>query len=121
VAVNPLGLGQTTASAVYNLTPWSFLLDYFSNVGDHIAATQNKVLYTIESICLMCETEVKIVDTPQNHSWPVQTLAKSAGRWTVVEKKRRVYPSPSSQLSLDDFLSGNQIANILALAASLAR
>lgn len=38
--------------SVYEVTPWSWLLDYFTNLGDHLAATVNTTLVSGKG-CLM--------------------------------------------------------------------
>lgn len=58
-----LGLDpQHLASSIYELIPWSWLFDYFSNLGDLVSTTQNSVASPsgLAAVSTVTETTLKI-------------------------------------------------------------
>jgi hypothetical protein len=119
-----LALGLTSHEALataWELTPWSWLTDWFSNIGDVIAATNNSVGLTWSKICVMrrmtCVTDAKV---DRSLSTPWVTLDSDF----VIEYERKerypctpVLPFPFPTLPIID--SGK--LSILASLAALRR
>jgi hypothetical protein len=115
---NPLNLHTLSISAIWNLIPWSFLIDYFSNVGDYINLQTNIMPYNVDSVCLMCETQQEMVSTSYNLD---TGITSKPGKVVITEKRRWCYQNPQPLLSISPFLTGRQIANVLALMVSGSR
>ncbi len=92
-----LALGYTTheaAAILWEITPWSWLADWFGNVGDMIAATNNAVPCTWGRICVMRSSvgtnHVRVDESAPNSTWATLT-----GSWRLEQiRKERipVYP-----------------------------
>lgn len=103
---------------VWNMLPWSWLIDYFVNIGDFMAANSGYIQSKVTRMCLMAH----IVD--QVETLPGKT---SAGHFTgtlgVLQtdiKRRSVHPNPTPRISFDPFLTKSQEANLGALVVSKA-
>lgn len=119
VADNPLGIGEPTMETLWNVIPWSFLVDYFADVSDFLALQGNIMPYKVDSVCLMCTTVHRLREVPRPKiAYP--NLSFSPSSITITRKFRWVYGNPTPQLALTPFLSGTQVANIAALAVSLS-
>jgi hypothetical protein len=55
-ALAALGL-NAPAATIWNAIPWSWLLDYFANIGEFIDAQGGVIPYTVSNLCIM--TNVK--------------------------------------------------------------
>lgn len=116
---NALNLTGVSVETGWNLIPWSFLVDYFANVSSFIRAHENKVLFDVKSICIMCKTEVNVTATSPTHSaaWVTEYQGRP-GKYAIVEKHRWVESNPRPELVASPILSWGQLANIAALAAT---
>ncbi len=117
-----LALGLTSHEALataWELTPWSWFVDWFSNVGDMIAATNNSIPCTFRRLCLMRHSvgvnTVKL-NPATSSSWPVINGWYSVNH---VRKERHpvfpVLPVPVPTLPIID----NGKWSILAALATL--
>lgn len=117
-----LALGLTSHEALataWELTPWSWFVDWFGNVGDMIAATNNSIPCTFRRLCLMRHSvgvnTVKF-NPATSSSWPIIN-----GWYSVnfVRKERHpvfpVLPVPVPRLPIID----NGKWSILAALATL--
>jgi hypothetical protein len=121
-----LGFRRRRALAVlYELMPWSWLIDYFSTLGQLVGAASNAMPYEVESICLMVTQKNVCKVTPQatlpsstslNHPRYLHNVVGHHGR---VEKHRKLYNSPSGKFSVSPMLTAGQLANLLALSSSI--
>lgn len=85
---------QDALSALWQIMPWSWLVDWFLHVSTIIDATNNTIPLTWGDICLMRETtaraEIKLDDNAPDLSW-----CKPTGRYKQSEvRKRRLLVSP---------------------------
>lgn len=116
---DPLGLKSMRVETAWNLIPWSFLVDYFANVSEFIRAQENKLLFQVKSLCLMATPKLEIrASNPRHSSLYVYEWAAKGGTYAIVHKHRWVYHNPIPSLRVTPFITGGQMANILALLAS---
>jgi len=90
---NAYGLNSRGAlEAAYELTPWSWLMDWYSNIGDFLQATNNSLGLVPGSMCVMRHSTGRQVsrftDVPPN-----LTISGLDER-TYERKERRVIDSP---------------------------
>lgn len=112
-----LGLrkGQITSN-VWEALPWSWMVDWFTNVGDYLVATDNSVAMAHNGIgCLMTKSEV--VARAQLTYVPNWVSVSGQPRYTVVTKERVLgYPSPLPTSM--PILNGGHFATLSALVAA---
>lgn len=105
---------------LYELTPWSWLIDYFSNLGDLLNASANLVPYSVKSVCLMVDVTWGSKTSLPNSGFGTTTKwIKSDGVEGQREKHRKVYANPMTELVLTPLLSLRQATNLAALATSV--
>jgi hypothetical protein len=120
VVDNPLGIGQASPETLWNLIPWSFLIDYFADIADVLRVQGNLMPYHVESICIMCKATNHYHTYPRDHPLSSVTMTqKMPGRTAFVQKRRWVVRNPTATLALHPLLTGMQAANISALALSV--
>ena len=119
-----LTFGITSHEALataWELTPWSWLVDWFANVGTIIAATNNTVGCTWSNVCYMRTTEairVVTINTQSSDSDQVAALTGQDYYYRTIRKERFVVsptlPVPVPQLPI---ITGGQWSILAALAA----
>lgn len=110
----------------WNAVPFSWLIDYFFSVGEWIEATIANISCDIDHFCLMqrCEVETRFIEEGQAYLVPDDDNPEFAGRTIVpgyaknVYWTRRVFYDPKPGIDFFPFLSGKQLANLVALATS---
>lgn len=81
---------QETVAALWEATPWSWLADWFSNVSDVIAASNNAVGLTWGRICVMRRSKGQYhvtVDPSNSNSW-----ATLSGDWRLATERKDRHP-----------------------------
>lgn len=106
-------------SAAWELTPWSWLVDWFTDVGDVIAATNNSVPLTWSKVCLMRTRLGKstyTLDKAASATWP------TFKGWYVEDYSRKerqivfpVTPVPIPYLPLFNWGKSSILASLAAL------
>lgn len=113
-------------STIWEMIPFSWLVDYFLNVGDTLQAIENTDLVLPYDICIMkhrtCVTSTIGDSRSSTDYYYRRYITSSPGRITWEHKSRKVITitGVSSLLSFG-FMSEGQSANLLALLLSLAR
>jgi hypothetical protein len=107
-----------TPSTVWNAIPWSWLVDYFINVGDFLDATRGYTRWQMGDVCVM--EEFTRVRSRRDHLAYTAGLKLSGGRISFTTKRRQVRHNPSPNIAFDPVLTGSQMSNLGALATSLA-
>lgn len=113
-------------STLWEAVPWTWLIDYFVNVGDVLQAIESSDLVIPTEICLMRHRTVTTVSKPKgggvSNIYDLKAYSGSAG--TVVHdiKLRNVMSADDiGDLLSFGFMSRAQATNLLALLASLTR
>lgn len=109
-----LGLNLSFAT-VWELMPWSWLIDWFSNIGDILEANRGSQIATPSSVCVMQET--RSIETV-NVSFSAPRVSLTGGTSELVSKTRApasAYPLPSAYLPI---LTGKQVSILSALAVT---
>jgi hypothetical protein len=113
---NLLGL-NVSASTLWNAVPWTWLIDYFVNIGDVMDANRGGLRFRIPTMCIM------------HHSVATSTLegAKSdlgltwvAGSMKTDSKKRAAYVFPQPNFAFRPFLTNGMMAIMGSLLTSKA-
>lgn len=106
-----LGL-EISPTLLYNITPWTWLIDWFSNLGDNIDNFTTRDQYAAKYAYLMAETQrIKKVES----TYPFAGTDLQATWEYPMTRKQRVEASPYGfNLGWDDF-SPIQIAILAAL------
>lgn len=115
-------------STVWEAIPFSWLIDYFVNIGDALKAVENSDLVIPSDLCIMRERKVTTTATWQltnsnTGDEPIRNYdGSSDGRVDVVYKLREL-PSVGnvSDLLHFGFMTKAQALTVLALLASLRR
>jgi len=105
---------QSLTSTAWNLLPWSWMIDWFTNMGDYIASGNNAVPAQAVSRCVMTHTRTTATWTRDDNHFDFQ----GGGATFVRESKVRtigVGASPDANFPL---LSGNQLSILGALFAA---
>jgi hypothetical protein len=102
-----LGL-NVSAATFWEAIPWSWLIDYFANIGDLMAATRGNIPWQATRMNLMAtsEVETKLVNVRLRPG--MTRFTGGVLKNTVKRRYVSTYPTPS--LSYDRFLSGGQMA-----------
>lgn len=113
-----------TPSDVWELIPWTWLIDYFGNAGDVIAniVSTSAVDYVTKNSCVMCQTTIKheqeSLMTVIDHNSPGGQLPISGTLSIETVVKQRTPANPFGFGLTNDDLSGRQLAILGALGLS---
>lgn len=98
--------------SVWDYLPWTWLIDYFLNIGDLLEARGALCSLRVTRLCLMSTTEVI-----RSHS-NVRTapgLSALAPTFRTVVKRRSAHLNPTPRPAFVPFLTGSQMLNLGAL------
>jgi len=119
------GLGLTPRwSTVWNAIPWSWLIDYFTNIGSLIEGLEARAQFDLESICIMqngvCSSSIEDWSILHyRHEPPGESPPPPKG--VVKAWERRVYFDESLGISFEPILNSRQMGILAALGASRSR
>lgn len=105
--------GTIDGATAWELMPWSWLVDYFGNVGEYFNATRNIVGLVLSDVAVMRHTVTRVEFGGLNGS--DFTFSAFSGRW---ETKTRKTSFVAPTLSSDNFLNSNQVGILASLAAT---
>jgi len=118
-------LGLTVSQITQNLwdaLPWSWLIDWFANIGDLLAGMNNSIGHLAGDVCIM--THTRTTSTTRCFAYGSNSVAqvKWLQRNHVVEKgvKERKLASPSFSASVP-ILTGRQLSILGSLVATRRR
>lgn len=95
-----------SASTLWNAIPWTWLIDWFTTLGDYLEATKGWFHYKVWNLCIMSTTGYKdeFVGLDTNIPGTVSGVGKSALR-----KRRSVYQYPPLPTVRNPFLTLRQM------------
>jgi hypothetical protein len=85
-------------STIWNMLPWSWLVDYFVNIGSYIKARENAMKFRYENLNLMQRQETMYHTT--SVSGIPGTLTWSGGEKLITAKLREIRPHPNPVFAL---------------------
>lgn len=112
-----LGL-HARPSTIWNAIPWTWMVDYFGNIGTFLEANQGRFKFSASNMCTMYEHTLiaNVEDIPHWHYKGKDT--KASGSASKLYQSRRVHPSPAASVRFSNALGKQQINNLTALATS---
>lgn len=114
-----LGLNGPDLKQVWEVIPFSWLVDYFTNIGDVLAAARtggNTIPVVCSSATVMRRLKTSVKSVGESFSTPGYILADK-GMHSEERKTRKVYVNPSPVFSASiPFLSGSQWSILGSLA-----
>nr|APG77265.1 hypothetical protein [Wenling levi-like virus 1] len=110
-----LGLSRgVSPSTIWNAIPFSWLIDYFLNVGDFIEASDGRLRYRLQNLNLM--QEIVQEEFTQTVDVLDERMSFSGMRRKTHQKGRYVIASPVPMIAFKPFLTGRQMSIIGSLA-----
>lgn len=106
-----------SASTLWNMIPWSWMIDYFTTIGSYLEANRGNIQWKAESMCVMQHSKLDTSATITSQSWRWKNASLTGGD-TWEWKKRRVYSVPQARAIFSPLLSTQQVMNLGALALS---
>lgn len=111
-------LGLTAVSQiqnVWNAIPWSWLVDWFTTMGDFLAQSDNTIAYLAKPVMIMSHTHTERIDRPQNvPDW----ILNGSGSWNGTADTKDRYMFPPSLTVKSPFLNGKQLSILGSLYAT---
>lgn len=108
-----LGLQGVSMSTVWNMLPWTWLIDYFFSFGSFLEACRGQIPFKFKNVCVMRKIDaVRTLEQVSN----LYGLDFQPGRQLITAKQREVYQTtPIFGLKMK-VLTGTQIETLGALA-----
>jgi hypothetical protein len=107
--------GHVDATTAWNLIPWSWMVDWFGNLGDFIQTSRNTVgAERSGPVCLMTETVNR--DVYRRTTGPV-TVTGGSGTVTTHLKQRQVVPWVMPEFQMP-FLGSGRLSILAALGVT---
>jgi len=110
-------LEQIDSETLYQLIPWSWLLDYFSNLGDFLAANEGRALVVPKDICIMRELTTHDIVRRTKTGLGGDAISGGSHHNTRVTFTRKVMTESLSAEYFPDMLSLGEFKVVLALLA----
>jgi hypothetical protein len=101
---------------LWNLAPWSFLIDYFSNVGEVLEARATASLITLNWGCISEKHTLNTKNTIYFVGGP--SRATHASKCVHVKRRKMSAGFPIPDIAFDEVPTKGQSMNIAALVAS---
>jgi len=110
-----LGL-DVTLSAIWELLPWSWLFDWYSNIGDYLMMHRNTIPATVQNICIMRMFTNTVTHKADSVS---HTFSWGGAQSTHVRKERFVRVVPTLGVTMP-FLGASQLSILGSLLITRA-
>lgn len=111
-----LGLTMNPAN-FWDAIPWTWLIDYFLNIGDYLEAQDAKAHVGVQNMSIMA-TRKKLISLTGLKTAP--GLSATGGELTTLRKSRYVSANPSPRFSTVPFLSDHSMRIMASLSCSKA-
>lgn len=105
-----------SAASLWEALPWSWLIDYFANIGSFLDANRGYIPFRITDMCLMVKDEW--IQTAEIQTAPGITYTGSIRKH--VSKQRRVIGIPTPRITFERFLTPHMVAILLSLVTTKA-
>lgn len=109
---------NVSAQTIWNAIPWSWLIDYFVNIGDFLEANRGFIPWSATRMNIMCT--VQLERNIRNVRTYDAQLSLDGGKYLRIDKNRVCYTNPTARYAFDPFLTGGQMANLGALITAKA-
>lgn len=117
------GLGKgANPETLWNIVPWSWLIDYFANIGDVMASLRGQIPYELRNFSVMAHSNRKITGNLSETFGPSYSssgLTFTNAKFSWERKQRRVSAVASPHIRFQPLLTGRQTAILGALATVL--
>jgi hypothetical protein len=115
-----LDLDSLDAATIWEAIPFSWLIDYFTNVGDTLRAIESTDLVEPYDICIMRHRQITTTRVP---IWFPQGVTATRGVTKWERKLRYTYSVPAGHVALLSFgfITKHEASMIAALVASRKR
>jgi hypothetical protein len=114
---NVLGF-HSTPKLLWDAIPWTWLIDYFANVGDFLEASNGLLRYDVRDMNVMVFQ--KLVDRVTSSHSSGGTLFFDGGDLVTISKQRSATPLPLPGLALRPLLTNKQKSILGALGTAKA-
>lgn len=113
-----LGL-RLSYSTLWNMLPWSWMVDWFTTIGQHLNATRTGIPFRPTKLCIMQKTEFTHVLKMQPSVESISMVCESPPEG--IAKRRKVYANPTSIPKFRlPMLSATQLGVLGALWAQMS-
>ncbi|UJQ85230.1 MAG: putative maturation protein [Alehxovirus infecundadaptatum] len=103
---------ELSPANIWEAMPWSWLIDWYSNVGDYLSIYNNVVLVTHTPVCIMTRSTTQATFARTDH---VTEIDGGNGSWTYQTKIRSIV-SPTLNFGAPPFLTDRQLSILGSLA-----
>lgn len=118
IAMNALGLNRP-AAVVWNAIPWSFLVDYFTNVSTFLEATGGVAEYRPTEICIMYTCEAEMVKDEVTFDTVLTGGTEFVlGEYKITRKMRKVRSHPVPRIAWDTWGFDKNLSILGSLATA---
>jgi hypothetical protein len=111
-----LGL-RISPATFWNMIPWSWLIDYFVNVGTFMEAQQGQVKTSCTRMNIMADSKIS---NELHNARPNASQTHSGGLMYSTQRLRQIYSNPTPTLSFEPFLTNRELGNLGALITAKA-
>jgi hypothetical protein len=115
-----LGVDRFSLLTAWNALPWSWLADYWTNVGNYLAANRGGFTSYVSNMCLMKETKSDYEFNITQHQASSASWGKASTvtppRATKHQKERFAIGSPTPKIAWDPILTDGNRSILSALA-----
>jgi hypothetical protein len=106
-----------SASTLWEAFPWSWLMDYFLNIGDILEAQRGLIRFAITDMCVMAESKSYMRFKPTSLQGSISTTGGTLVTWV---KQRNVYHVPIPMVSYGRFFTTHMYAILGSLVTASA-
>nr|UJQ85732.1 MAG: putative maturation protein [Leviviridae sp.] len=110
-----LGLESFSIGTLYNAIPFSFLVDYFANIGEILESCKNVGTFDMSHMCVMTQHEATVTYTRTRWDPVSYSGYGGDGTWKRIQKSRVPVSGVSFQPAFQPILSERQLSVLASL------